>query len=195
MALCQNYSHVVQIGWGKSGTTTTRLFFEHLGYNSSCLRNEDVDALPITPDKTLLSRSCKHVFVGELARFYFPHESVQLQLTHLSLLRQRMPNTLFVHCWRNTSHWIRSVRHWNTLFGRLRTRDIEGLPPGHPRNDKELGRWYEDSNAYFAFVFRHRANYALIDVDNPASLRELTTRCNASYTFVPKNAGRYAHAT
>ena len=41
---CANYEHVVQIGLGKTGTTTVSAFFASLGYNTTCQTVRQIDA-------------------------------------------------------------------------------------------------------------------------------------------------------
>ena len=79
---------------------------------------------------------------------------------------------------------------------RLAIRDLDGLPPGYGSNLRDLGRWYDESNAYFRFVFRHRPNYVAVDVDDPESLRALARRCGApNYVWSAANVGRYNHSS
>lgn len=58
--LCSNYDHVIQIGYGKSGTSTVRNYFEKLGYNSSCPTLQDLK-ISLKEDKWPLFESKKNV--------------------------------------------------------------------------------------------------------------------------------------
>ena len=65
-----------------------------------------------------------------------------------------------------------------------------GVAPGRrARTERELADWYEGVNAYLRLAFTHRANYARVDVDSPASLRALEPFCGAGtpYEWVPVN--------
>lgn len=188
---CQNYTEVVQIGLGKSGTSTVKKFFsDRFSYNASC-----GDLLPVLIQKELdahnplpLARArerCPNFYIAELLRVYFPHESIHLQLTHLREIRLAAPSALFVHCERAVAKWVSSVTRWNTLQARLAQRDLEGLPRGVGRNETELAEWYLGANAYLRFAFAHRRNYVRVDVDNPASLRNLEAFCGADARTPP----------
>lgn len=188
---CTSYDHVVQIGLGKSGTSTIAAFFKHLGYNDSCFYRSDVATHPVFPLEAAVER-CPHMYVGELAAVYFPQDNFQLQLTHMRTIQTRMRNTLFVHCQRNTTKWTQSVLHWNTLAQRYTQRDMPGLPAGYGGRRGELADWYDGVNAFLRFSFRHTRNYVNVDVDNLGSLQALASRCNVSnYSFGVHNAGRY----
>ena len=191
--LCRDYTHVIQIGYGKSGTTTVRDYFEKLGYNSSCFSKNDVDKSFSNKDWPLSEtlKKCKHMYVSELSHIYFPKDNYHLQLTHMNSIRTNMPsNTLYVHCQRNSIKWVRSVRHWNNLFYRFTTRDIDGLPKGYPRDDKDLKKWYESINAYLKTVFAYRPNYIKVDVESHESLSNLTVFCNHTHEWTAKNVNK-----
>ena len=85
---------------------------------------------------------------------------------------------------------MRSVRSWGNMVARLKSRDIDGLPPGTGGSEEELARWYERTNAYIAFVFHKRSNYVSVDVENNASLDALKGFCGAhnDATFGHANA-------
>jgi len=195
---CANYEHVVQIGLGKTGTTTVRAFFESLGYNATCAHRsvrQIAEALalgepPMERTKRACARSSGGFFVQELTGVYFPTDNFQFQLTHMAPIRREMgPNTLFVHCERDASRWLRSATAWGDLRQRLTARDVEGLPPGRGAATDELLEWYAGVNAYLRFAFRWRPNYAHVDVDDPRSLRALAARCGAAgYRFSALNA-------
>ena len=124
---CQGYKNVMQVGLGKSGTSSIAAFFtkEALRYNLTCgaeltkviaeslLRHE--------PPLDEARRRCPNFYISEMARMYFPEESIQLQLTDLSAIRRAAltNETLFVHCQRNTSKWVKSVLRWGNLAQRL----------------------------------------------------------------------------
>lgn len=196
--LCPGYDHVIQIGYGKSGTTTVGSFFKHLGYNSDCFEWNDVKESLFHRDWPLSRtlKKCKHVYVSELSQIYFPTDNFHLQLTHMNSIRTNMPSkTLYVHCQRNTDKWVRSVSNWNSLFRRFKERDIDGLPTGHPKDNEELGDWYDHVNAYLGLVFRHMANYVKVDVESEESLHNLSSLCNATYRWVPLNVNRRYNKT
>jgi len=197
---CADYEHVVQIGLGKTGTTTVRAFFESLGYNATCPTVRQIaEALAAgEPPMARTKRACAAgsgggggggggFFVQELSGVYFPTDNFQFQLTHMAPIRREMgPNTLFVHCERNATQWLRSATAWGDLRRRLTVRDVEGLPPGRGAADRELADWYAGVNAYLRFAFQWRPNYARVDVDDPLSLRALAARCGAANYSFPK---------
>ena len=76
-------------------------------------------------------RRCPNFYISELTRVYFPEESIQLQLTDLSAIRRAAltNETLFVHCQRNTSKWVKSVLRWGNLAQRLLRRGISRACP------------------------------------------------------------------
>ena len=182
---CQGYKNVMQVGLGKSGTSSIAAFFtkEALRYNLTCgaeltkviaeslLRHE--------PPLDEARRRCPNFYISELARVYFPEESIQLQLTDLSAIRRAAltNETLFVHYQRNTSKWVKSVLRWGNLAQRLASRDLEGLPPGRGRTAGELTRWYEGVNGYLRCAFASRPNYIRVDVDDEMSLARLARFC------------------
>ena len=193
---CADYEHVVQIGLGKSGTTTVSAFFESLGYNTTCyVARQIADALdagesPMARTRRACAGSSGGFFVRELAAVYHKRDNFQFQLTHLSPIRREMgPHTLFVHCERNQSAWLRSVMAWGNLRQRLAVRDVEGLPVGRGQSQDELALWYAGTNAYLQFAFRWRPNYVRVNVDEPGSLAALAARCGADgYNFTRRNA-------
>jgi len=199
---CADYEHVVQIGLGKTGTTTVRAFFANLGYNATCTLpavRQIAESLAFgEPPMERTKRACAAgsggsgggFFVQELTGVYFPTDNFQFQLTHMAPIRREMgPNTLFVHCERNATRWLRSATAWGDLRRRLTVRDVEGLPPGRGAANDEMVDWYAGVNAYLRFAFRWRPNYAHVDVDDPRSLRALAARCGAAdYRFGRLNA-------
>ena len=193
---CANYEHVVQIGLGKTGTTTVSAFFASLGYNTTCQTVRQIDASIAAgePPMTRTKRACQTerggFFAKELCGVYFPNDNFHFQLTHMAPIRREMgPNTLFVHCERNVTQWMRSATAWGDLRRRLAVPDVEGLPPGRGAADDELAAWYAGLNAYLRFAFRWRPNYARVDVDDPRSLQALAARCGAKdYSFKHLNA-------
>ena len=193
---CANYEHVVQIGLGKTGTTTIRAFFASLGYNATCPAVRQIAGAlaagepPMARTKRACAGSDGGFFVQELSGVYFPDDNFQFQLTHMAPIRREMgPNTLFVHCERSATKWLRSATAWGDLRRRLTVRDVEGLPPGRGGATHELADWYEGVNAYLRFAFRWRPNYARVDVDDPLSLQALAARCGAAnYNFSKLNA-------
>lgn len=200
---CADYDNVVQIGLGKSGTTTVQLFFtQHLSYNQSCANLDQLrrslaasgGQLPMT--ETLAA--CPHFYISELARVYFPRDNDQYQLSHMGAIRRQLGDrTLFVHCQRSTPNWLRSVRGWNSLQERFTQRDMDGLPPGRGRTPAELAEWYNGVNAYLQFAFRWRPNYVRVNVDVNGSLEEtLLPLCRqppGSYRFGHANANTKLH--
>ena len=195
--LCSNFDHVVQIGYGKSGTSTVRNYFEKLGYNSSCptLKDFKVSLSENTWPLFESIKKCKHMYVSELAHIYFPGDNFHLQLTHMNIIRMHMPqNTLYVHCQRNSSRWMTSVQNWNNLFHRFVERDIIGLPIGYPRNKYDLIEWYESVNSYLKMVFKNRNNYINVDIENPKSVKKLENLCNFKNEWKKVNKNmRYKH--
>ena len=79
---CQGYKNVMQVGLGKSGTSSIAAFFtkEALRYNLTCgaeltkviaeslLRHE--------PPLDEARRRCPNFYISEMARMYFPEESI-----------------------------------------------------------------------------------------------------------------------
>lgn len=203
MRLCGEYDEVIQLGLGKSGTTTVKTFFANrYDYNVSCgneltvLIQAEVDAH--RPLLEAARRQCPHFYISELMRVYFPKESIVLQLTNLHDLRMAAPRALFVHCARNTTKWVSSVSRWNNLQQRLTQRDLPGLPIGIGRTSENLHRWYDDVNSNIALHFAHRRNYVRVNVDDTASLRALERVCggynnNQSYNWVAQNVNTRAH--
>jgi len=199
---CRTYVGVVQIGFGKSGTTTVAEFFTELGYNATCgFQMTTVLATALEERRQQpfdeVERLCPRFYISELSRVYFPHESLQLQLTDMSALRRAAhpEDVLFVHCQRTTADWVRSVRAWGSLNQRLTVRDLEGLPPGRGGTAQELARWYDAANAYLAFAFAHRSNYVHVRTDSNASLANLSTFCGRGRdrVFPVLNRNRRAH--
>ena len=192
---CADYEHVVQIGLGKSGTTTVAAFFASLGYNTTCYDARQIaEALdagepPMARTRRACAGSGGGFFVKELAAVYHERDNFQFQLTHLSPIRREMgPRTLFVHCERNRTAWVRSAVAWGDLRQRLAVRDVEGLPPGRGRTEEELARWYAGTNAYLQFAFRWRPNYVRVNVDDRDSLAALAALCGADgYNFTALN--------
>ena len=193
---CAGYEHVVQIGFGKSGTTTIKAFFESLGYNTTCYEVRQIaEALEAgEPPMARTRRACQGsrggFFVKELWGVYFPDDNFQFQLSHMNPIRRDLGlRTLFVHCERNQSAWLRSMTAWGDLRQRLTRRDVEGLPAGRGRTDDELALWYAGINAYLQFAFRWRPNYVRVKVDEPDSLAALAALCGAEgYKFLHYNA-------
>ena len=185
---CRNYTGIVQVGFGKSGTTTVADFFVELGYNATCGFQMTAVLAAALEDRRqqqqqrpfeTVRRLCPRFYISELSRVYFPNENIHLQLTDMSALRRAADpaDTLFVHCQRTTADWVRSVRAWGSLNQRLTVRDIEGLPPGHGGSAEELARWYDAANAYLAFAFAYRTNYVHVQTDSNASLADLSEFC------------------
>jgi hypothetical protein len=198
-ARCGTFENVVQVGLGKSGTTTVNYFFtKHLSYNQSCANLDQMRAsLDESGGERPMTRTlalCPHFYISELARMYFPQDNDQFQLTHMSAIRRQLgASTLFVHCQRNTSRWVQSAQAWGNLRQRLTTRDMDGLPAGRGGTSTELGEWYEGVNAYLRFAFRWRSNYVRVNVDNVDSLQALFSVCGLSpnsYDFGHENANR-----
>jgi len=193
---CAGYEHVVQVGLGKSGTTTVSAFFASLGYNTTCyVARQIAEALdagepPMARTRRACAGSGGGFFVQELAAVYHKHDNFQFQLTHMAPIRREMgPRTLFVHCERNLSAWVRSAVAWGDLRQRLAARDVEGLPVGHGQSADELALWYAGVNAYLQFAFRWRPNYVRVNVDEPRSLAALAARCGAEgYHFKKRNS-------
>ena len=195
MPFCRNHPEVIQVGLGKSGTSTVQKYFtDRFDSNATCgallpnIIQADVDAR--APALARARALCPHFYISELARVYWPHESIQLQLTHLRELRLAAPSALFVHCERSPAKWVSSVRRWNTLQARFAQRDLEGLPKGVGRTEQELANWYTGVNSYLRLAFAYRTNYVRVDVDDPASLRALETFCGTRatpYAWVPVN--------
>ena len=183
---CARYDSVVQIGFGKSGTTTVNKFFteDQYDYNASCFHVAQIVeslASDYTRPMRVTRERCPRFYVSELAAMYFPTDNYQFQLTHMpSIQRELGAQTLFVHCRRNTSMWVASVRKWNTLAHRYTIRDVVGLPVGRGRRDAELERWYDAANAYLEFVFDHRANYVQVNVDDRETLQRLSGACETT---------------
>ncbi len=186
MTLCRDHPEVIQIGLGKSGTSTVQKFFGDVGYNVTC--GDSLAAVvqsAVDAREPLLERArrlCPRFYLGQLSSFYSPHETIQLQLTHLRELRLAAPRALFVHCERATANWVSSVKRWNNLRDRIAQRDLEGLPRGVGTRDADLGDWYEGVNSYLRFAFAHRPNYIAVDVDNAGSLRALEDYCGTTAT-------------
>ena len=162
MPFCRNHPEVIQVGLGKSGTSTVQKYFtDRFDYNATCgallpnIIQADVDAR--APALARARALCPHFYISELARVYWPHESIQLQLTHLRELR-----------------------------------DLEGLPKGIGRTEAELANWYSGVNGYLRLAFAYRPNYVRVDVDDSASLHALETFCGGAnatpYTWVAVNA-------
>ena len=196
MPWCRGHPEVIQVGLGKSGTSTVLKYFtDRFSYNATCggllpaAIQRAVDER--SPALAEARRACPHFYISELTRVYFPNESIQLQLTNMRELRIAAPNALFVHCERTVPRWVSSVRRWNTLQARFAQRDLEGLPVGVGRTEKELSDWYEGVNSYLRLAFAYRPNYVRVDVDSPASLHALENFCGTAakpYNWVPINA-------
>ena len=197
---CGNYDSVVQVGFGKSGTTTVKKFFtgDRYDYNASCFHvSQIVSSLraDYTRPMHVTRAACPQFYVSELAAMYHPDDNYQFQLTHLpSIQRELGARTLFVHCRRNTSRWVDSVRAWNNLAQRYTTRDVVGLPEGRGGSESDLVAWYDNANAYIGFVFLNRPNYVRVNVDQPDTLQRLARVCGVQdvLTFGVHNANPVA---
>lgn len=195
-ALCADRQFVVQLGFGKSGTTSAAEFFQQMGYpRAGCFDHREAREA-LSRGAPLLSRAVERArgapcFVKELWDVLSPNHTAWYSLTHLHDIRTFMQSrrTLFLHVVRNSSRWVDSVVRWGSLAARLRARDLDGLPPG-VGSPAELEEWYVGANAYIAFAFAHHPAYVRLDVESNASVQRLQALCRTAGRMPRANANR-----
>ena len=201
LALCSSYDAVVEVGFGKSGTSSTADFFKRLGYghcNGRLLMSTAVSQG--RPILFHVLRNCTPpFFIGELAGIYFDNENVQFQLTHLHFIYVGFKHAmgrrvLYVQTHRNALEWYNSVNSWNNLKARFTVRDIDGLPAGVGASPTDLIAWYVGANRYLSWFFHHEPNHVAVVHANNFSLRQLFTKCNSSLAMRHLNHNRRAKA-
>ena len=190
---CRNVEMVVEIGLGKSGTTSVQEWFGRLGYPSkhpcdlvaNMFTQASKAGRPLMGE--VLERCTPPHFISDFGAVLHPKDHFVYQVSHIheiyTAMRAKYPKQgqlLVVHTSRNKTTWFNSARKWNHLVDRLANRDLPGLPAGvgHKRADMEA--WYAGVNAFLSFYFAHRPEYVPVTLTDPESVRRLQDRCGTT---------------
>ena len=198
---CANFQYVLQLGIGKSGTSSTVAWLDRLGGYVNCehalpktfvwplMRRARAEGLPVLH---YVVQSCS--LLGEIMAVTGDENAIAPQLSELPQLMAYMRplRTLFVLNVREEHDWLRSVDCWPTPFAPLRSRFttscFSGLPCGVGARDEDMLNWYRGANEYIMWSFRHATDFVVVNVSDPSSFAQLGAICNDSRPMPHVNA-------
>uniref|UniRef100_A0A7S3BKU5 Sulfotransferase n=1 Tax=Haptolina ericina TaxID=156174 RepID=A0A7S3BKU5_9EUKA len=195
---CRAYRHVVNLGIGKSGTSSVNQFFQALGYQP-CPSEYLLLLRARCERKPLLEFATQRCTLHSEMNSIHANQSFLPTLTDLLEIDSWMTplRTLFVLPVRTPASWLASVRAWTDLRQRFSQKPIPGLR--HGEDDAELLRWYIDTNEWLKFMFRRRSNFVVLNLSlgAVAAHTALQRACGASrdrYTLGRANRNARSHS-
>jgi len=185
---------IIVIGMPKSGTETISEFFQCNAWSTShwscplgaglwaanrtfpahpfpacgnCMTRwvTDMAGRPVHDGSASLRSACGNYDVFAQVDYEPAHACMFPQVFFLTTLLSYLPHACFILNTRPTSHWLKSVRGWPGMMGRL-----TDACPIHPRNETGLGKWYDEHKVRASLALRSAQCASEINIEDGVGL-------------------------